>query len=108
MQMQIWGYPPHMLKLRDGRILCAYSHRRDPMGIRAVLSGDGGRSWDMDNEVILRDDAVAVRGNPLGANSPSDLGYPLSVQLADETIFTTYYFVQDDAIVHCAATKWKA
>ena len=107
-QTTIWGYPPHLLRLADGRILCAYSHRRDPMGIRAVLSGDGGRSWDMANEVVLRDDAVARWGNRLGGNCPGDLGYPLSVQLPDETIFTAYYFVEADGVVHCAATKWKA
>ena len=76
--------------------------------IRAVLSSDGGRSWDMDNEIILRDDAVATRGKRVGQNSSSDLGYPLSVQLSDGTIFTTYYFVEADGIVHCAWTKWQA
>ena len=108
LQTPVWGYPPHMLKLHDGRILCVYSYRRDPMGIRAVLSSDGGRSWDMDNEIILRDDAVATRGKRVGQNSSSDLGYPLSVQLSDGTIFTTYYFVEADGIVHCAWTKWQA
>ena len=105
-QTKIWGYPPHLLKLRDGRILCAYGYRRDRMGIRAVLSSDGGRTWDMENEIVLRDDAVASWGNRLGENSPGDLGYPVSVQLADGSIFTTYYFVEKDAIVHAAATRW--
>ncbi len=108
LQTEIWGYPPHLLKLNDGRILCVYSYRRDPMGIRAVLSDDGGRTWDMKNEVVLRDDAVARWGNPLGGNCPGDLGYPLSVQLPDGTIFTTYYFIESDGIVHCAATTWRA
>jgi hypothetical protein len=54
----IWAphSPPHMIKLRDGRILCTYGYRRRPMGIRAVLSNDGGETWDTDNTVILRED----------------------------------------------------
>ena len=105
-QTKIWGYPPHLLRLRDGRILCSYGYRREPMGIRAVLSSDGGRSWDLKNEMVLRDDAVAKAGNRLGENSPGDLGYPISVQLADGSIFTAYYFVEEDAVVHAAATRW--
>ena len=49
LRTDIWGYPPHLLKLRDGRVLCTYGYRRDPMGVRAVLSHDGGESWDTDN-----------------------------------------------------------
>ncbi len=54
----IWGphSPPHLLRLTDGRILCTYGYRRQPMGIRAVLSSDGGETWDTENTVILRED----------------------------------------------------
>ena len=54
----IWGphSPPHLLRLRDGRILCTYGYRRAPMGIRAVLSSDGGETWETENTVILRED----------------------------------------------------
>ena len=30
------GYPNHLLKLRDGRILCTYGYRLQPMGVRAL------------------------------------------------------------------------
>ena len=56
----IWGYPPHLLKLRDGRILCSYGHRRDPLGVQAVISADGGRSWDLDHRAILRGDGETM------------------------------------------------
>lgn len=34
--------PAHLIKLTNGRILCSYGYLRAPMGIRAVLSHDGG------------------------------------------------------------------
>jgi sialidase-1 len=76
---EIWGFPPHLTVLRDGRILCTYGYRRHPYGERACLSTDGVR-WNNADEVILRDDA------PNG-----DLGYPASVELEPGTILTVYY-----------------
>ncbi len=32
----IWGYPPHLLRLRDGRILVVYGHRRESYGGKTV------------------------------------------------------------------------
>jgi len=113
----VWGYPCHLLKLQDGRLLCTYGYRFKPAGIRAVLSDDGGWSWNIENERILRDDGgtpaqgwgpeqlarFAVRGV-----AGADLGYPFSTQLADGTILTVYYFTGTDGITHAAATKWSA
>lgn len=67
----IWAphSPPHLLKLTDGRILCSYGYRRMPMGIRAVMSSDGGETWDTDNTVVLRDDG----GTPTQSMAVSDL-----------------------------------
>ena len=39
------GNPPAMIRLRDGRICLLYGYRAEPYSIRAVLSGDGGRTW---------------------------------------------------------------
>lgn len=76
----ILGKPPHLTRLRDGRILVTYGYRHLPYGERACISNDGGKTWDYANEIILCDDAPS-----------SDLGYPSSVQLADGTIYTVYY-----------------
>jgi hypothetical protein len=72
----IWGFPAHVIRLRSGALLCAYAHRRHPQGFRAVLSHDDGDTWDVANEKLLRDDAIG------------SVGYPMTVQLDDGTLFT--------------------
>ncbi|HKJ26118.1 MAG TPA: sialidase family protein [Anaerolineales bacterium] len=91
----MWGHPAHVLQLRDGRMLCSYGYRREPFGIRASLSHDGGKTWDVANEAILRQDGGS-----------RDLGYPCSVELGDGEILTVYYIHGDDGIRHIAGTKW--
>jgi len=78
-QTPIWGYPPHLLQLSDGRILCTYGYRRPPFGQRACISEDG-ITWKKENEIILRDDAYN-----------KDLGYPVSVELEPGTVLSVYY-----------------
>lgn len=79
----LWGFPPHLLALQDGRVLCTYGYRRPPNGERACISSDGV-VWDARNEIIVRADA------PNG-----DLGYPASIELEPGKILTVYY--QPDA-----------
>ncbi|MCZ6676640.1 MAG: sialidase family protein [Candidatus Poribacteria bacterium] len=103
----IWGYPPHLLKLRDGRVLCAFGYRREPMGVRAVLSHDGGKTWDMDNVIILRDDGgTSSQFRRELKRAGSDVGYPISTQLSDGRILTVYYITLADGITHSVATRW--
>ena len=77
----IWGYPPQLTLLNNGTIHCVYAHRRYPFGIRACLSQDNAKSWDIGNEIIIRDDAMTGR-----------VAYPMSVELDDETVLTAYSF----------------
>ena len=49
----VWGLPSHLLKLRDGRLLMTYGHRRKPLGNQARVSTDQGRTW---SEPILLSD----------------------------------------------------
>ncbi len=93
----MWGYPANLIMLADGRMLCTYGYREEPMGIRAALSSDGGHTWDTDNILVLRNDAA-----PFG----SDLGYPISVEKFPGEIFTIYYYTLDDGITHVAGTHW--
>lgn len=92
----MWGHPPHLLKLQSGAILCTYGHRRPPYGLRACFSHDDGQTWDIEHEVILRDDGLG-----------RDLGYPSSTQLPDGAIFTVYYIYGEDNVRHIAGTFWR-
>ncbi len=109
----IKGYPPHILRLQDGRLLCGVTYRWEPMGIRAVLSNDEGRTWDTANTIVLRDDGGAVSTlwhNAVGhepGRGGSDLGYPITVQFPDGSLFTCYWFTGPDGITHAAYTRWR-
>jgi hypothetical protein len=77
--LPIWGFPPHLLLLKDGRILCTYGYRRAPYGERACISIDGV-TWKHEDEIIMRDDTPN-----------KDLGYPVSLEIELNTILTVYY-----------------
>lgn len=81
-------YPLHALVLASGSILCVYAHRGNPAGIRATISRDVGESWDVEHEIILRDDVTP----------DLYIGGPASVQLGDGTIFTCYSLVKGEEI----------
>lgn len=73
------GNPPHMLKLKDGRIALTFGTRVKPYGVRARLSGDGGRTWTKD--IVIRDDGGVW-----------DLGYVRTALRPDGKILAAYYF----------------
>lgn len=88
------GNPPHLIRLRDGRLCLTYGFRSPPMGIRARLSSDQGATWG--EEIVLRDDGVT-----------HDLGYPRSFQRQDGRVVTVYYYndgVHTERFI--AATTW--
>ncbi len=80
----IWGYPPHMLKLSSGAILCMCSHRRRPYGIVGVLSRDNGYSWDTENIFTI-----------YSWDDEPDMGYPVSLEVAKDEILTVFYCKRD-------------
>ena len=82
--------------LADGRVLCTYGRREAPFGIRACLSADGGRTWLMEQEIVLRDDL------PNG-----DLGYPTSVEYAPGRLFTIYYGQDGAGVTFVMGTWWE-
>jgi len=83
----MYGHPGHLLILNDGRLLCTYGRRHAPFGIRACLSEDGGKTWLIDEEIVIRDDF------PNG-----DLGYPTTIEYEPGQLFICYYGQQADGI----------
>ena len=85
----MWGYPPHLLRLGNGDGLATYGHRRPPFGQRAcvyqrvrenLLGGDSSGNWDIGNVIELR-----------GDGADGDLGYPATVELSPGEMLTVYY-----------------
>ncbi|HRU05775.1 MAG TPA: sialidase family protein [Candidatus Brocadiia bacterium] len=95
------GGTPHLLRLRDGRIVLTYERRFPPRGIRARVSEDTqGARWGP--ELVLRDDGE------------QDIGYSRSVQRGDGSILTAYYFTRAaeripgrEPVRHIAGTIWR-
>ncbi len=91
------GFPQHLTQLADGRILATYGYRYYPLGIRGCFSRDGGLTWDVANEVVIRDRGIH-----------EDLGYPVSVQLADGRIASAYYYnSKNKPACHVEMAVWK-
>lgn len=74
----VWGLPSHLLRLKDGRLLMTYGHRRVPFGNQARISEDHGRTWS---------EPMTISGDGPGG----DLGYPSTVQLDDGSLLTVWY-----------------
>ena len=90
------GFPPHLTRLQDDRLLVVYGRRLAPFGQRTCLSNDEGATWDVDNERIVQ------------AAPNDDLGYPAAVQLPDGSIITVYYQVDEAGEKTCLmGTRWR-
>jgi hypothetical protein len=89
------GYPPHLLDLGDGRILCTYGYRRPDYGIRAVISADGGMHWDVGQTLRIR-----------GGLPSRDLGYPCTLRWSDGRFITVYYGQGADGITSIQSTSF--
>ncbi|HSJ04980.1 MAG TPA: sialidase family protein, partial [Verrucomicrobium sp.] len=74
----VWGLPSHLLRLRDGRLLMTYGHRRKPFGNQARLSTDHGKTWGA--PLMISEDGKG-----------GDLGYPSTVELANGDLLTVWY-----------------
>lgn len=86
-RVSMWGYPADLIALPDGGVLSIYGYRRAPFGIRACLSEDGGETWLIEKELVIRDDLLSDRG----AKLPYNLGYPTAVVLDDGSLFVVYW-----------------
>jgi hypothetical protein len=77
--------------------LNTHGYRHPPFGQRACISRDGGETWDMENELIIRDDGPHA-----------DLGYPCTAQLPDDSLYTVYYQPpRASALCTLMGTHWR-
>ncbi len=109
----IWGYPPELIPLQDGRYLMVYGYRRPSYGVRGIISEDGV-TWDVKDEFIIREGGIPTKSfatkptSTLGGDSDTDghgagaidpnhpglyqhIGYPSVVQNPDGSIAVSYH-----------------
>jgi hypothetical protein len=91
--------------LGDGQLVAVYVRRRDPPGIRAILSRDFGATWEADSEVVVYASAAGTELGATGERAIGDywddmiawrIGHPRGVRLPSGEIFVVYY-AGDDA-----------
>lgn len=85
--------PGHMIQLPDGRLMLTFGVRHYPLGIQAVMTQTDGRTWDLDNRLMLAWDGGMVR-LPNGYCRHT-IGHPYSAVLPDGQIMTAYYRCSD-------------
>lgn len=91
----VWGYPSHLLRLKDGRLLMSYGHRRKPLGNQVRVSSDDGRAWSA--PIIINADAHS-----------GDMGYPSTVECQDGTLVTVWYeLLKDSPNAQLRQARWR-
>jgi len=91
----VWGLPSHLLRLRDGRLLMSYGHRRPPFGNLARISTNQGATWS---------EPLIISGDGIGG----DLGYPSTVELDDGTLVTAWYErLKDSPLAQLRQARWR-
>jgi Neuraminidase (sialidase) len=91
----VWGLPSHLLRLKDGRLLMSYGHRRPPIGNQARISRDNGKSWS--EPLTISADAHS-----------GDMGYPSTVECQDGSLLTVWYeLLKDSPNAQLRQAKWR-
>ena len=93
---EVHGY---LTELADGRILMTYASYHLPYGPIAVVSSDGGKTFDRDNPIQL-----AISSNCYA-------GWPVTLQLEDGSLITSYattiYAEKDLPRSACEVVRWR-
>jgi hypothetical protein len=108
----IWGYPPELIGLQDGRYLMVYGYRRPSYGVRGIIS-ENGTDWDVKNEFIISEGGIPSGSSTVKPSSSrvvpeagiydegsvnynhpglyQHIGYPTVSQAADGTVVCSYH-----------------
>jgi hypothetical protein len=93
-----------LLRLQDKRLLLTFTVRdlRPPLGVRALLGKqtDDGFDFDFQHDRIVLD-ALTPVGKDQGG------GFGPTVELADETLVTSYSYRGPDNKTHLEVVRWK-
>jgi hypothetical protein len=91
----VWGFPSHLYRLPDGRLLMSYSHRREPRSCYLRVSADHGQTWSAPTTAMT-------------SPTVKDFGYPTSVALPDGRLVTVWYQADGTPHTHlrCALWRW--
>ena len=68
----------YLTELHDGRLLCTYSNYHVPFGVSAILSYDGGITWDRDHTIRL------------ATSNGYWVGWAVTLELPDHSLITSY------------------
>lgn len=88
----------YLTELNDGRILATYSNYHLPWGVFAIISNDGGITWDLRNPIQL------------SLSASIWVGWPVTLQLQDNSLITSYasttYLQQPPDMFTCEVVRW--
>jgi hypothetical protein len=94
------------IPLGNGRLVAVYARRRNPPGIRAILSHDFGATWDWASEVAVYESGVGTEAGTSAARAIGEywddmvawrFGHPRGVLLPSGEVFVVYYAGDDTA-----------
>ena len=97
------GATSHIIEHSSGVLIAVYGHRakaNPPLGVRAMFSTDGGRSWDKHH--VIYNNAYELEG-PIVA----DVGYPTTVELSDGSLLTVFYGRVNQKSANIMQQKWR-
>jgi hypothetical protein len=89
----------YLTELHDGRILATYSNYHLPYGAYAIVSTDGGKTWDRDRPIRL------------AASADLYVGWPVTLQLKNRSLITAYaltaYLLQPPETTSTETVRWR-
>lgn len=114
---RVWSQPESIgipgqtnwpVEISPGHLALIYSHREqtEQPGIKVTLSNDGGKTWDLDNQIIVWDAyGKEALGAPRTDTYPSShdviaYGAPQIVRLAEDELLASFWCTQGPD-THC-------
>jgi len=72
------GSPAHLIEHSSGMLISLYGRRITPYGIKAMFSKDGGKTWDINNDIYVNE-------------LTTDIGYPATIEMSDGSLLSVFY-----------------